>query len=178
MTALTTLGGTNVMLAGYWPCGSRGGAQASDLGYYSMVGAAWNTHLTSQRANFASDAQYEFVDSDDDGIYRGNSAPGDTTDIVGLVIGSAGGTKRRAYGHRFGVLQATNRPRYGLSPARMMYENTANIEGKNTTDADSGPLIQMESTDWEWGGNGTSSSTFPTTYVGVMERGRPTSLVC
>ena len=163
-------GGTNVMLAGYWPCGSRGGAQASDLGYYSMVGTTWNTHLTSQRANFASSAQYEFVDNDDDGIYRGSSAPGDSTDIIGLVIGSTAATKRRAYGHRFGVLQATNRPRYGLSPARMIYENTANIEGKNTTDGDSGPLVQMESADWEWGGNGTSSSTFPTTYVGVMER--------
>ena len=154
-------GGTNVMLAGYWPCGSRGGAQASDLGYYSMVGAAWNAHDTSKRANFSSATQYKFVDSDDDGSYAISA---------GITTTTAGATERRAYGHRFGVLQATNRPRYGLSPARMVYENTANIEGKNTTDADSGPLVQMESTDWEWGGNGTSSSTFPTTYVGVMER--------
>ena len=154
-------GGTNVMLAGYWPCGSRGGAQASDLGYYSMVGATWNAHDTSKRANFSSATQYKFVDSDDNGSYAISA---------GITTTTAGATERRAYGHRFGVLQATNRPRYGLSPARMVYENTANIEGKNTTDADSGPLVQMESTDWEWGGNGTSSSTFPVTYVGVMER--------
>ena len=88
-------GGTNVMLAGYWPCGTRGGAQASDLGYYSMVGTTWNAHSTSQRANFASDTQYKFVDSDDDGSY---------------AI-SAGITTTRNYNSEQLDLQTTNRCR-------------------------------------------------------------------
>jgi len=154
-------GGTNVMLSGFWPCGSRGGPQASDLGYYGYASASWNVHPTAKTANFSSALQHEWEDAGDDGSF---------SIAHGITSSSAAATKRRAYGYRFGVLQASNRPRYGTLPARMVYENTANFEGLNTTDASSGPLVQMETQDWGWAGNGSSSSTFPTTYVGVMER--------
>ena len=154
-------GGTNVMLSGFWPCGSRGGPQASDLGYYGYASASWNIHPTAKTANFSSALQHEWEDAGDDGTF---------SIAHGITSSSAAATKRRAYGYRFGVLQASNRPRYGTLPARMVYENTANFEGLNTTAASSGPLVQMETQDWGWAGNGSSSSTFPTTYVGVMER--------
>ena len=37
-------GGTNVMLSGFWPCGSRGGPHASKLDLYGMASASWNVH--------------------------------------------------------------------------------------------------------------------------------------
>ena len=154
-------GGTNVMLSGFWPCGSRGGPQASDLGFYGYVSASWNVHPTAKTANFSSALQHEWEDAGDDGSFNIG---------FGITSSSAAATKRRAYGYRFGVLQASNRPRYGTLPARMVYENTANFEGFNTTDASSGPLVQMESQDWGWAGNGSNNQTFPVTYVGVMER--------
>ena len=157
-------GGTNVMLTGYWPCGSRGGPQASDLGFYGYVSATWNTHDASSTANYSTATQYEFVDSDDDGDYRNTAA-------TGISIGSSANGQRRAYGYRIALLQACNRPRYGIMPARALYESTTLVDGgKNTTDNTSGPLVQMSSQEWEKGADSATSKTFPITYVGVMER--------
>ena len=150
-----------MMLTGFWPCGSRGGPQASDLGYYGYVSASWNAHATAKTANYDSSSQQKWRDGGDDGTY---------VDSIGVTTTPSDATERRSFGYRNAVLQASNRPRYGTLPARRLYEGAANIEGANTIENDTGPLVQAASTDWVWGGNGTSSSTFPITYVGIMER--------
>ena len=155
------VGGTNVMLSGFWPCGSRGGAHASRLDVYSYASSSWNLHATTDNCNFSSASNNEWTDADDDGSYSLSS---------GLAVGSMGGTRRRPYGYRNAVRQANNKPRYGVNPVRFQHENTANVEGNNTTDYEAGPLVQIESSAWGWSGNSTNDSTFPTTYVGVMER--------
>ena len=156
-------GGTNVMLSGFWPSGSRGGPHTSRLDMYSYSSASWNLHSTSEICNFSSASNKEWTDGDDagNGSYSLSS---------GLAVGSMAGTRRRPYGYRNAVRQASNKPRYGVSPVRFQYEGTANVEGVNTTDYDAGPLVQMETTEWGWAGNGSDDKTFPTTYVGVMER--------
>jgi len=157
-------GGTNVMLSGFWPCGSRGGPHASKLDLYGMASASWNVHATSTSANFSSDSNLEWVDSDDDGSYAVSS---------GIATGSMATTRRRPYGHRNAVRQAYNRPRYDLYPPRALYEATASGSGQNTTNYDAGPLVQTEaySSGWLYGGGaGDSAATKALTYVGVMER--------
>jgi len=154
-------GGTNVMLSGFWPCGSRGGAHASRLDVYSYASSTWNLHATTDNCNFSSASNKEWTDADDDGSYSLSN---------GLAVGSMGGTRRRPYGYRNAVRQANNKPRYGVNPVRFQHEETANTEGNNTLDYDAGPLVQIETSDWGWSGNGTDDDTFPTTYVGVMER--------
>ena len=157
-------GGTNIMLSGFWPCGSRGGPQASKLDLYGMANAAWNVHTTSTSANFSSDVNLEWVDSDDDGSYAVSS---------GITTGTMGGTRRRPYGHRNAIRQAYNRPRYDVYPTRALYEPSASGSGQNTTNYDAGPVIQTEVYTSAWaygGGSGSSAATKPITYVGIMER--------
>ena len=167
-------GGTNVMLSGFWPCGSRGGPQASKLDLYGMASTSWNVHTTSTSANFSSDSNLEWVDSDDDGTYAVSS---------GIATGSMASTRRRPYGYRNAVRQAYNRPRYDLFPVRALYEPTASGSGQNTTNYDAGPLVQTEdykvsgasdginNLQWSYGGGaGDSDVDKSITYVGVMER--------
>ena len=167
-------GGTNVMLSGFWPCGSRGGPQASKLDLYGMASTSWNVHTTSTSANFSSDSNLEWVDSDDDGTYAVSS---------GITTGSMASTRRRPYGYRNAVRQAYNRPRYDLFPVRALYEPTASGSGQNTTNYDAGPLVQTEdykasgasdginNLQWSYGGGaGDSDVDKSITYVGVMER--------
>ena len=157
-------GGTNVMLSNFWPCGSRGGAQASDLGFYGYATASWNAHAHLVPANYDQHNPYEWIDGADAGSGGSYSATN------GIATNPLDANARRSFGYRNAVLQASNRPRYGTLPARRFYESTANVEGANTIENDTGPLVQAASTDWVWGGNGTSTTTFPTTYVGIMER--------
>ena len=158
-------GGTNIMLSGFWPCGSRGGPQASKLDLYGMASASWNVHETSKSADFASSSSFEWVDSDDDGSYSVSS---------GITTGSMANARRKAYGHRNAVRQAYNKPRYDLYPARALYEPSASGSGANTIDYDAGPLVQTEaySNGWAYGGgsSGVSAASAPLTYVGIMER--------
>ena len=154
-------GGTNVMLSGFWPCGSRGGAHASRLDMYSYASSTWNLHALADNCNFSSASNKEWTDADDDGTYALSS---------GLSVADMDARRRRPYGYRNAVRQANNKPRYGVNPVRFQHEETANVEGNNTLDYDAGPLVQVESSNWGWSGNGTDDDTFPTTYVGVMER--------
>lgn len=154
-------GGTNVMLSGFWPCGSRGGAHASRLDMYSYASSTWNLHAVTDNCNFSSASNKEWTDADDDGTYALSS---------GLSVADMDARRRRPYGYRNAVRQANNKPRYGVNPVRFQHEETANVEGNNTLDYDAGPLVQVESSNWGWSGNGTDDDTFPTTYVGVMER--------
>ena len=80
-------------------------------------------------------------------------------------------TRRYPYGYRIAVRQACNRPTWGLLPAR------AKLEDDNTTDTgytvgyQAGPLVQSETRTWTYsGGSGLGSPSYPTTYVGTMER--------
>ena len=157
-------GGTNVMLSGFWPCGSRGGPHASKLDLYGMASTSWNVHTTSTSANFSSSVNLEWVDSDDDGSYAVSS---------GITTSTMGGSRRRPYGYRNAVRQAYNRPRYDVYPTRALYEPTASGSAQNTTNYDAGPLVQTEvyTNGWSYGGGaGDSVATKPTTYVGIMEQ--------
>ena len=156
-------GGSNVMLSGFWPCGSRGGAHASRLDMYSYASASWNLHSTTENCNFSSASNKEWTDGDD----AGN---GSYSLSNGLAVGTMAARRRRPYGYRNAIRQANNKPRYGINPVRFQYEGTANVNGFNTLDYDAGPLVQVESREWGWSGNSTDDKTFPTTYVGVMER--------
>jgi len=80
-------GGTNLMLSGYWPCGSRGGPHTSKLDLYGMASTSWNVHNTSTSANFASNSNLEWVDdifSDNTCDY--NNDPTITMDNTGLLV--------------------------------------------------------------------------------------------
>lgn len=154
-------GGSNVMLSGFWPCGSRGGAHASRLDVYSYASTAWNLHSLTEVCNFSSASNNEWTDADDDGSYSLSN---------GLAVSAMDARRRRPYGYRNAVRQANNKPRYGVNPTRFQHEGTASVDGFNTTDYDAGPLVQVESRDWGWSGNSADDKTFPTTYVGIMER--------
>lgn len=161
-------------LNGYWPCGSRGGPHASKLDLYGMASTSWNVHTTSTSANFASNSNLEWVDSDDDGSYAVSA---------GIATGSMNGLRRRPYGYRNAVRQAYNKPRYDINSVRAVYEAGASGSAQNTTNYDAGPLIQTEdykisnqandgiNLQWSYGGGaGNNNVDKPTTYVGIMER--------
>ena len=154
-------GGTNLMLSGYWPCGSRGGAHASKLDLYGMASIPWNVHETSTSADFASDSNFQWIDADDDGSYAVSS---------GITTGAMDQYRRRPYGYRNAVRQAYNRPRYDINSVRAIYEaDASSAAGTNTLNYDAGPLVQTEAYSNAWS-DGSSNASKPTTYVGVMER--------
>ena len=156
-------GGTDVMLSGFWPCGSRGGPHVSKLDLFSYASASWNVHNHSDgNPNFTSSDLREWVDSDDDGSYSVSS---------GITTAAMGSSRRKPYGYRNAIRQACNRPTYGLSPTRAVYEASPTGSGIKTLDYDAGPLVQTETATWTYaGGSGLSNATHPTTYVGIMER--------
>jgi hypothetical protein len=167
-------GGTNLMLSGYWPCGSRGGPHASKLDLYGMASIPWNVHQTSTSADFASNSNIQWVDADDDGGYAVS---------LGIITGAMDQYRRRPYGYRNAVRQAYNRPRYDINSVRAIYEAGASGSAQNTTNYDAGPLVQTEdykisnqandgvNLQWSYGGGaGDNNVDKPTTYVGVMER--------
>ena len=154
-------GGTNLMLSGFWPCGSRGGPHASKLDLYGMASTSWNVHNTSTSANFASNSNLEWIDSDDDGSYAVSA---------GIATGSMDEFRRRPYGYRNAVRQAYNRPRYDINSVRAVYEaDASSATGTNTLNYDAGPLVQTEAYSNAWS-NGSSNASKPITYVGIMER--------
>jgi len=165
---------TEPTLNGFWPCGSRGGPHASKLDLYGMASTSWNVHNTSTSANFASNSNLEWIDSDDDGSYAVSA---------GIATGSMDEFRRRPYGYRNAVRQAYNRPRYDINSVRAVYEAGASGSAQNTTNYDAGPLIQTEdykisnqandgvNLQWSYGGGaGNNNVDKPTTYVGIMER--------
>ena len=165
---------TEPTLNGFWPCGSRGGPHASKLDLYGMAATSWNVHNTSTSANFASNSNLEWVDSDDDGSYAVSA---------GIATGSMDEFRRRPYGYRNAVRQAYNKPRYDINSVRAVYEAGSSGSAQNTTNYDAGPLIQTEdykisnqandgvNLQWSYGGGaGNNNVDKPTTYVGIMER--------
>ena len=136
----------SVLYNRYWPCGSRGGPQASSLEEYTIASASWSKpgDYDQLGLNWADGSHHA-----SDGSYT----------VATGISSSTSNTKRRAFGYRIAVRQAYNRPRWGLLPARAVYEGSASGSGLNTTNYDSGPIIQME-----------SHGSIPLTYTGILER--------
>ena len=141
-----------------WPCGSRGGPQASSLEEYMLAVTSWDVP-----GDYDS-MKKRWYDTDHDNDYAVSG---------GISTQDTGSLERRSYGYRIAVRQPLNKPRWGILGARAHYEGTASGSGVNTRDYDSGPLIQSElySSSWLYrGGSGLSSATAPKTNVGIMER--------
>ena len=151
-----------IMYSKFWPCGSRGGPLVSRLEAYTQSSVSWDIPR-----KYASDDLYEW--EDEDGLAADYALASS-----GVTLSSALGaneTRRYPYGYRIAVRQACNRPTWGLLPAR------AKLEDDNTTDTgytvgyQAGPLVQSEIRAWTYsGGSSLSSPSYPTTYVGTMER--------
>ena len=79
-------------------------------------------------------------------------------------------TRTRPFGYRFSLRQPYNKPQWALYGMRAYRE--ASITGSNTIAGyQHGPLVQQETQTWTYaGGSGLSNTTYPNTYVGVMER--------
>ena len=91
-------GGTDVMLSGFWTCGSRGGPHVSKLDLYSLSSTSWNIHDHSDgNPNFTSSDLREWIDSDDDGSYSVSS---------GITTAAMGASRRKPYGYRNAVRHA------------------------------------------------------------------------
>ncbi len=149
-----------IMLNRFWPCGTRGGPQSSRPDAFMQAAASWIV----PRA-YASDDLYRWKDNSTiDASYSRSSG------IVKEQLATAS-THRLPYGYRIAVRQACNRPRWGLIPTRAILEDALSGISATTVGHRSGPLVQLETRTWTYAGGDTdSNSTFPNTYVGVMER--------
>ena len=156
---------TQTMLNKFWPCGSRGGPLVSRLDGYAYVSTAWSYP-----------EQYDYnapvwSDQDDDGSYAVSS--GITKADYSSTHGGGGSTRPRPFGYRYGLRQPYNRPQWSMYGARGFVE--ANAGGSSGTTFvrgyKHGPLVQEETQTWTYtGGSGLSNATYPSTYVGIMER--------
>jgi hypothetical protein len=156
---------TKTMLNKFWPCGSRGGPLVSRLDGYAYVSTAW-THPR----------QYDFdapvwSDQDDDGSYAVSS--GITKANYSSTHGGSGSTRPRPFGYRYGLRQPYNRPQWSLHGGRGFIEANESASSGTTflRGYKHGPLVQEETQTWTYtGGSGLANATYPSTYVGIMER--------
>jgi len=134
------------LYGGYWPCGSRGGPQASCLDGYTQSSVSWSL------PGFASNVTMNWEDN------GWNSSSNTYTRTTGITTTTSNNTVRRNFGYRVGLKQAYNRPAWGIAPARGALEKTAS-GGYNTNSYDSGPIVQIET-------HGNLSSK----YMGILGR--------
>ena len=166
----------NITYHRLWPCGSRGGPQASSLDEYMTAVLSWN--YPGEHGSLDFNIIDKGYNSSSSGSYTDGSSDG-------LRIGWEGGTgarsstERRSYGYRIAVRQALNKPRWGIYSLRSAVENvTASGDATLTTDYFAGPLVQEHSYlstgagAWSYAGGGSDTvgvGTLGETYVGVME---------
>ena len=158
-----------------WPCGSRGGPQASSLDEYVIAVASWDELGDYDQLNLnLSDSQDDADTSNyshTTGVSKADTRNRDST---------WSGTKRRSYGIRIALRQPLNRPRWGIHALRAMYELTANngVGAYNTTDYRAGPFVQKDvraglDYGWKYVGGGTDTtlggSMLQRRIVGTME---------
>tara|TARA_R110002012_G_scaffold85141_5_gene212391 strand:+ start:2993 stop:18955 length:15963 start_codon:yes stop_codon:yes gene_type:complete len=138
----------NALYGGYWPCGSRGGPQASCLDSYTQSSVSWSL------PGFASDVTMNWKDE------GWNSSTNAYTRTTGITTAIDNDTVRRNFGYRVGLKQAYNRPAWGIIPARGALEKEkSGVTAYNTTSYDSGPIVQIET-------HGNLSSK----YTGILGR--------
>ena len=153
------------MLNKFWPSGSRGGPLVSRLDGYAYVSTAWSLPR-----------QYDYdtpvwTDADDDGSYAVSSGIGKAN--YTSTHSSGGSTRPRPFGYRYGLRQPYNRPQWSLHGARGYIEANESASSGTTflRGYKHGPLVQEETQTWTYtGGSGLSNVTYPSTYVGIMER--------
>ena len=136
---------TNVLYGGYWPCGSRGGPQASCLDSYVTNSVSWT------KPGFAGNLEVKWEDDGwDTSSNTYSTTEGiDTDDVAG----------RKNFGNRISLKQAYNRPSWGIPPARAALEKVATGSAYNTTSYDAGPIVQIE-----------QHSSLSSKFVGIFER--------
>jgi len=172
--------GGNITYHRLWPCGSRGGPQASSLDEYMIAVLSW--HYPGEHGSLDFNISDKGYDSSSSGSYTDSSTKG-------LRLGWEGGTgarsstERRSYGYRIALRQALNKPRWGIHSLRYFSEiasgSSASGNAVLTTDYHSGPLVQEfkygvmnDAPTWIYGGGGSDTSNVGAlgqTYVGVME---------
>ena len=170
----------NITYHRLWPCGSRGGPQASSLDEYMTAVLSW--HYPGEHGSLDFNISDKGYNTSSNGSYSDSSSNG-------LRLGWDGGTgarssaERRSYGYRIALRQALNKPRWGIHSLRAaveMFETnvTATGDATLTTDYFAGPLVQQTSYlstgagNWSYSGGGSDTpnvGTLGKTYVGVME---------
>tara|TARA_R100001510_G_C7656998_1_gene217996 strand:+ start:10163 stop:27070 length:16908 start_codon:yes stop_codon:yes gene_type:complete len=144
----------------FWPCGTRGGPQASSLEEYVLASISWDKpgDYDSMKVNW-NDAD-------------SNSYPYAVSS--GITTNDRAANERRAFGYRVGLRQALNKPTWGIPAARAHLEGgSASGNAVLTTDYDAGPLVQHEAYTNGWlykGGDSDGNATLPKSQVGILER--------
>jgi hypothetical protein len=152
---------TKSMLNHFWPCGSRGGPLVSRLDGYGYVSSTWD-----YPREYGFDGPI-WSDADDDGSYVVDQNDGLTKSSYD---GISNPTRPRPFGYRFGLRQPYNKPQWSMYGLRALRE-TAVTATNASVGYTHGPLVQTETqTSTYAGGSGSSTSTFPNTYTGIMER--------
>lgn len=187
----------------YWPCGSRGGPQASSLETYTLASTSWTkpgnhqsmgliwtddgdfSGAATNAGSFVTGVLYRITTTGSTtftnvgsanntvGTYftatGAGSGSGTADKIYSATVGISTDTNddgsadstdlRRRFGYRISLKQAHNRPRWGLLPARAVYEGAASGSAYNTTNYDAGPIVQTE-----------THGSIPLLYTGILER--------
>ena len=150
---------TKSMLNHFWPSGSRGGPLVSRLDGYAYVSSTWD-----YPRDYGFDGPI-WSDADDDGSYAVSSGISKSS-----YDGISNPTRPRPFGYRFGLRQPYNKPQWSMYGLRALRE-TAVTATNASVGYTHGPLVQTETqTSTYAGGDGSSTSTFPNTYTGIMER--------
>ena len=145
----------------FWPCGSRGGPQASSLEEYILASISWDKpgDYDSMKVNWYDQQNSSYP-------YPNGSN--------GLATQDRATNERRSFGFRVGLRQALNKPTWGIPAARAVLEGgSASGSAVLTTDYDAGPLVQQETYTNGWlykGGGSDGNATAPKTQVGILER--------
>jgi hypothetical protein len=147
-----------IMLNRFWPCGSRGGPHSSRPDVFVQAAASWIV----PRA-YGSDDLYRWYDNTTIG-----AAYSRTNGITKAKI-TTGQSYRLPFGYRISLRQAINKPRWGLIPTRAALEDAISGVSATSVGFKAGPLVQIETRTWNEA-DGGGSKTYPTTYVGIMER--------
>ena len=156
-------GGTNVMLSGFWPCGSRGGPHASKLDLYGMASASWNVHAIG------------FADSTCDTNHTSGLSDGSTTSVRHITMDS---TTSLAVGMAVsgtGIPAGTTVTAINNSTAFTISQNTTATNTNTTltftgTSANFSSDINLEWMDADDDGSYAVSSGIKATTMGASRR--------
>jgi hypothetical protein len=133
----------------------------SRLDGYAYVSSSWD-----YPRDYGFDGPI-WSDADDDGSYVVDQNDGITKSSYD---GISNPTRPRPFGYRFGLRQPYNKPQWSMYGLRALRE-TAVTATNASIGYTHGPLVQTETqTSTYAGGSGSSTSTFPNTYTGIMER--------
>ena len=137
-------GSTIYNFNGYWPSGSRGGPGVSRLEVYNEALVGWGrSYGMAQSSTF--------------------------TDSTGVAAAPLPDTSNDGFGYRFGLRQATNRPRW--APYIRGWLEVANSNA--LLGYYHGPLIQQDNKTNGWayvGADGLADVSLTALYTGVLER--------